>query len=324
MFLSCTQMENYHCSNFNRYAMIYQLSRLGFAEIRQKNINSQFSGSSTFKAWNNSLIRKDKSSKKSIIEKIESEALKVVEVEKTKTPYSLRKGKIRNKILNFFNLNASKKFCAFYSISFPKGFPDELCYKIFNTWLTRCRKDCNLKSYLWVAERQNNNTLHFHLITNNFMRISIVNNYMKECIRTQNSKNNLGISKYIIDHYNGVDVDNIWESKRKGKNAKRLNKTEATRKISMYLTKYVSKNDTKSDRLPWHCSRDISALFISINYSDVSMLEITDLISNNPNAVISYQQEFFTMHYFQFQPLDEWYNDLSAINNQIYKSFHPN
>ena len=197
---------------------------------------------------------------------MESEALQVVEVEKIKTPYTLRKGKIRNKILNFFNLNASKKFCAFYSISFPKGFPDELCYKIFNTWLTRCRKDCNLKSYLWVAERQKNNTLHFHLITNNFMRISIVNNYMKECIRTQNKKENLGISKYIIDNYNGVDVDNIWESKRKGKNSKRLNKTEATRKISMYLTKYVSKNDTKSDRLPWHCSRDISALFISINY----------------------------------------------------------
>ena len=116
--------------------MIYQLSRLGFAEIRQNNINSQFGGSSSYRAWNNSIFRKDKSPKKSIIEKMESEALKVVAVEKTKTPYSLRKGKIRNKILNFFNLNASKKFCAFFSISFPKAFPDELCYKIFNTWLT--------------------------------------------------------------------------------------------------------------------------------------------------------------------------------------------
>lgn len=304
--------------------MIYQLSRLGFAEIKQKNINSQFSGSSTFIAWNNSLLRKNKSPKKTIIEKMESEALQVVTDVKIKTPYSLRKGKIRNKILNFFNLNASKKFCAFYSISFPKGFPDELCYKIFNTWLTRCRKECNLKSYLWVAERQKNNTLHFHLITNNFMRISIVNNFMRECIRTQNFKNDLGISKYIIDNYNGVDVDNIWESKKNRKSKKRLNKVEATRKISMYLTKYVSKNHTKSDRLPWHCSRDISALFISINYTEVNMLEITDLISNNPDSVISYEKDYFTMHYFKFQPLDEWYNDLSAINNQIYNSFHPN
>ena len=322
--MSCTQQGNYNCLHFIRYAMIYQLSRLGLAEIRQKNINSQFGGSSTYKAWNNSIFRKDKSPKKSIIEKMEAEALKVVQDEKIKTPYSLRKGKIRNKILNFFNLNASKKFCAFYSISFPKGFPDELCYKIFNTWLTRCRKDCNLKSYLWVAERQKNNTLHFHLITNNFMRISIVNNYMKECIRTQNKKENLGISKYIIDKYNGVDVDNIWESKKNRNSKKRLNKVEATRKISMYLTKYVSKNDTKSDRLPWHCSRDISALFISINYSEVNMLEITDLITNNPDSVISYEKEYFTMHYFKFQPLDEWFNDLTAINNQIYKTFHPN
>ena len=304
--------------------MIYQLSRLGFAEIRQNNITSQFSGSSTFKAWNGSIILKDKSPKKTIIEKMENEALKVVADEKIKTPYSLRKGKIRNKILNFFNLNASKKFCAFYSISFPKGFPDALGYKIFNTWLTRCRKDANLRSYLWVAERQKNNTLHFHLITNNFMRISIVNGYMKECIRTQNNKENLGISKYIIDNYNGVDVDNIWESKKNRKAPKRLNKTEATRKISMYLTKYVTKNETKSDRLPWHCSRDISALFISINYTDVSMLEIADLISNNPDAVISYQKEYFTMHFFKFQPLDEWYLPLTEINNQIYKTFHAN
>ena len=156
------------------------------------------------------------------------------------------------------------------------------------------------------------------------MRISIVNNYMKECIRTQNIKENLGISKYIIDNYNGVDVDNIWESKKNRKAPKRLNKTEATRKISMYLTKYVSKNDTKTDRLPWHCSRDISALFISINYTDVSMLEITDLISNNPDAVMSYQQEYFTMHFFKFPPLDEWYHELTEINNHIYKTFHAN
>ena len=126
--MSYTQKGNYYCLHFIRYAMIYQLSRLGFTEIRQKNINSQFSGSSTYKAWNNSLIRKDKSPKKSIIEKMEVEALKVVQDEKIKTPYSLRKGKIRNKILNFFNLNASKKFCAFYSISFPKGFPDEFSF----------------------------------------------------------------------------------------------------------------------------------------------------------------------------------------------------
>ena len=68
--------------------MIYQLSRLGFAEIRQNNINSQFSGSSTFKAWNNSIFRKDKSPKKTIIEKMESEALKVVQDEKIKPTIS--------------------------------------------------------------------------------------------------------------------------------------------------------------------------------------------------------------------------------------------
>lgn len=54
------------------------------------------------------------------------------------------------------------------------------------------------------------------------------------------------------------------------------------------------------------------------------MLEIADLISNNPDAVVSYQQEYFTMHYFKFQPLDEWFTDLNEINNRIYQNFHAN
>jgi hypothetical protein len=35
-----------------------------------------------------------------------------------------------------------------------------------------------LSTYLWVAERQKNNTIHFHLLTNDFMEIRIVNEFM--------------------------------------------------------------------------------------------------------------------------------------------------
>lgn len=304
--------------------MFYQLSRLGISEINQRGFGSQFSGSSKYKSWNDELITKEKPRK--IIEMpTDTEPPQVEDLEvKEKKGYSLRKNKIRNKILNFFSLNASKKFCAFYSISFPKAFPDDIAYKILNTWLTRCRQDLGLKSYLWVAERQKNNTLHFHLITNNFMPIRKANSFMRECIKTQNSKNNLGISENIINRYNGVDVDNIWENKKGRQKKSRLNKTEATRKISYYLTKYISKNNTTSQRLPWHCSRDISALFISINYKDVTMSEVADIVSNNPEAVTSYYSEHFTMHYFKFVPLEEWFTPLIDINNKVYEKFNPN
>ena len=90
------------------------------------------------------------------------------------------------------------------------------------------------------------------------------------------------------------------------------------------MTKYISKNDVKSERLPWHCSRDISALFISINYADVSNLEIAQLIEDNPDAVTTYAEEFFTMHYFKFLPDDFYFADLTEANNLIYATFHKN
>jgi hypothetical protein len=304
--------------------MYYQLQRLGMLSINQKGFKSQFGGSSKFRAGNNHVtLKKWGVNPYDEKRKIDVNKKPIIKDKKVNS-YKLRKTKIRNKILNFFSLNASKKFCAFYSISFPVEISDEIAYQVLNTWLTRCRKTENLKSYLWIAERQKNNTLHFHLITNNYMRIIIVNEFMKQCLLTQYEKGNLNCKLQILHSYNGVDVDNLYNSKRSKNKRERLPKADTQRKLSYYLTKYISKNDVISNRLPWHCSRDISALFISINYSDASQNEISNLIADNPDAVTTYQNEFFTMHYFKFIPDDFYFNDLTEVNNLIYETFHPN
>lgn len=304
--------------------MYYQLSRLGMCVVKQKGYKSQFSGSSKYICSGDFVIEKNYHDEKILIAS-DSQKVEIKEEKEKKTQlYGLRKTKIRNKILNFFQLNKSKKFCAFYSISFPVEISDEIGYKCLNTWLTRCRKECGLKSYLWVAERQKNGTLHFHLITHNFMGIRKVNDFMRQCLRTQFDKGLLNCKASIIDQYNGVDVDNLYHSKRDKNKNSRLSKAQAQKKLSFYLTKYISKNEVKSDRLPWHCSRDISALFISINYADVDNLEIANLIYDNPEAVTTYSGEFFTMHYFEFVPSDYYFDDLTEVNNLIFETFHPN
>ena len=304
--------------------MYYQLSRLGMCVIKQKGFRSQFAGSSKFLANNNHVFDKKFVIKDNDQEEEEIPVKKVKPNEKEKKLYGLRKTKIRNKILNFFNLNASKKFCAFYSISFPVEISDEIGYKCLNTWLTRCRKDLGLKSYLWVAERQKNGTLHFHLITHNYMPIRKANEFMKTALYTQFTKGNLNCKLKAIENYNGVDVDSLYNSKRNKVKGERLDKIATQRKLSYYLTKYISKNDTKSERLPWHCSRDISALFISINYADVTNLQIAELIADNPEAVTTYEEEFFTMHYFKFVPDDFHFDDLTEVNNLIFETLHNN
>lgn len=304
--------------------MFYQLSRLGLTEVKKKHISSQFGGSSRFKAWNNNLITKERRVEKSIFQRIEDSNINAKPKEEIIKAYALKKSKIRNKILNFFMLNASKKFCAFYTITFPFGISDDLAYQLLNTWLTRCRKLQGLRSYLWVAERQKNGTLHFHLITNNYMKIGVVNDFMKISLRNAKKKGLLTCRDNIINRYNGVDVDNLYYPKKRRNNKKRHSRTEAMGKLSFYLTKYVTKNDTTSQRLPWHCSRDISALFISINYTDISQHEIAHLINDNPDAVISFHEEYFTYHHFLFRPSDFYFEDLVNINNKIYYKFNPN
>ena len=156
------------------------------------------------------------------------------------------------------------------------------------------------------------------------MPIRKANEFMKIALYTQFMKGNLNCEIKVIETYNGVDVDSLYNSKRNKVKGERLNKISAQRKLSYYLTKYISKNETKSERLPWHCSRDISALFISINYSDVSNLEIAELIADNPEAVTTYEEEFFTMHYFKFVPDDFHFKDLSEVNNMIFEFIHKN
>lgn len=57
--------------------------------------------------------------------------------EKTANGYILNKTKVRDKCTAFFELERSRKFCAFYSVSFPAGSKEEDIYKVWNSWLTK-------------------------------------------------------------------------------------------------------------------------------------------------------------------------------------------
>lgn len=170
--------------------------------------------------------------------------------------YALNKNKLRKKLKAYSRLPQSRQFLAFYSISFPEKLSDDLAYQAFNTWLTRCRQSEGLRSYVWVAERQKNGTIHFHLITNDYMWIETVNYYMRKILMNFAKKK---LIKKTHPLYNGVDVERV---------------TDNFQKLSRYLTKYVSKNDTIMKRLPYHSSRTISRLFTD---QQISMKQLKDL-----------------------------------------------
>lgn len=245
------------------------------------------------------------------------ETISTTEKDKETRTYQLPRSKVKNKIQNFFELSKSKRFIAFYSISFPLGTQEDVAYRLFNIWLTRCRKDKGLTDYLWVAERQKNGTIHYHLITNNYMYIEDVNGYMKSALKTAAKRGDINEPMSKIEVYNGVDVDNLYKSKRREDYGKNLNKTEARRKLSRYLTKYVTKNEETFKHLTWHCSRTISRLFTGIVLSDSELEALENYISNYADKISVFESEFVTTYFFKFQLADNLFNIMNLANNAI-------
>ena len=83
---------------------------------------------------------------------------------KVEKVYTLNKKKVRKRITAFTRLSISRKHLYFYSLSFPEGLKDGLAYEVFNIFLTRLRTEEMIENYVWIAERQENQTIHFHLV----------------------------------------------------------------------------------------------------------------------------------------------------------------
>ncbi|MCE1198369.1 MAG: hypothetical protein LWW85_05320 [Marinilabiliales bacterium] len=222
----------------------------------------------------------------------------------TGTLYKLNKSKIKRKCFAFSRLEKSKKFLAFYSISFPIGLSDDNCYKVFNIWLTRCRRDGGLISYLWVAERQKNETIHFHLLTNDHMQIRTVNGFMAIALHTFKKKGVEALQNIDPLKYNGVDVKRVKGSRKA---------------LIGYLVKYISKNEIKFFRLPWHCSRDVSRLFTSENFDDPEDQALLDKhLPNESDKYNIYEDPHYTVKGFKFSPPEILFSNLDSVNEIIY------
>jgi hypothetical protein len=248
---------------------------------------------------------------------------------KTVRKYKLNKTKVRKKVSAMCRLDDSKNFLAFYSISFPVNAPDDVLYKIFNSWLTNCRKRYNLKTYLWVAERQGNNTLHFHMLTTNRMNIQEVNKAMAKSIDNEVRRGSLDWGNSSVEKYNGIDVDSPQHPKKRQNETRKqyrerlskrnnVDKRQVIKWLSTYLTKYITKNDIEFNRLPWHCSRDVSALFTSIVISDSDIELYTEHLPDDAKNYKVIEKDGIIIYVFKFTPEEYLYHVLNWANNMIY------
>jgi hypothetical protein len=240
------------------------------------------------------------------------------------TEYRINKSKVRQKMFSLFNLKCSRKFIAFYSVSFPAKATDDMCMECWDYWLSCLRKNFDLLNYIWVAERQKNGTLHFHMLTNNYMPILQVNRAMAIIINNQvlNDKCSWGSSS--LDRYNGVDVDSIYNSKRHKKSGKTMNGSQVRQWLSLYITKYVTKNSEKFKHLCWHCSRSVSQLFTTTLLPLEQSILITGFLPTLRKLYIHLVSGFNNTWIFCFEPPPNIYEKIFTYNDLIFGEYVPN
>lgn len=200
--------------------------------------------------------------------------------------YSLKKSLIRNRIFAHLNQQKGTKELYFFTVTFPPIVTDDLAYKFFNQWLTVLRMKGILRSYLWVAERQSNGTIHYHIAITHRMYAPKANKEMVTILSNAVRKNQLNWNLQAAKRYNGVDI----AKDRKYKRVTNFAEKKRGRSLSNYLTKYITKNDHQYTHYCWHCSRDFSNLVIKISFTN------EELLTCNFEAYLSDRILFETEH----------------------------
>jgi hypothetical protein len=283
-----------------------------------------------------------------------AENLEKIEKNQRVKAYSINKREARQRILGYTNTMKGKKELYFWTVSFPAGTSDDVCYQAFNTWLTKLRasyktKDGKkirpmLRDYLWIAERQMGDrltvkktpthTIHFHIAIPHFMNVHRANAFMRGTLKNLakkglmpgaicNGKN--GDQYYLpcIAKYNGVD---ICKNRKTGRIVNFAVK-KGSRALTSYLTKYITKNDAgvpdetghiavpAFTHLAWHNSRGFSCLFTGVTFS----IEEFTALGFRPflNKVRQFRMNFATFIPWLYGPPPLLHDHLYNLNSSV-------
>jgi hypothetical protein len=177
--------------------------------------------------------------------------------------YHVNKLEVRQRLFTMINTMKGGRELYFWTVTFPKGTTDQVAYRAFNTWLTTLRQKKFLRNYLWIAERQENGTIHFHIAIPHKMSVVHANRMMRVTLATFAKRREIPFSTFQCKRYNGIDI----AKNRKTGRVTNFAIKKGARSLAHYLTKYVTKNDTRFSHLAWHNSRGFSALFTGITFT---------------------------------------------------------
>ncbi len=220
-----------------------------------------------------------------------------------KTMYKVNKREVRARLINFLGTSKGATELFFYTISFPPCVNYSVAYKLLNSTLTSIRQAHKGYNYLWIAERQKNGTIHYHIASFKYIKVTVINNVVKKYLKNEIRIGNLNWNLHSCNRYNGVDIakDRVT---RIPVNFALKKKSSA---IAKYLTKYITKTKEKFPRKAWSCSNDISIIATSVRITTSEAVAIFD-------EHINWQNCIFMNEFCEFYP---WIKDAPDIVSKV-------
>lgn len=145
----------------------------------------------------------------------------------------------------------------FWTVTFPEGTPDNLAFKALNILLTRWRKAVPDLNYCWTAERQSNQTAHFHAVSDTYMNVKLLNHWMRATLRNMGDQIPWSYEGQA-DRCNPITISPPVRSRHGMEN---------------YLVKYLTKAIGSGFSQPWHCSRSIGKIATRVQLDHHSVIE---------------------------------------------------
>lgn len=300
--------------------MSYSISMTGVTQLKEGRFKSRHGGSTILRqkpATNlpdndsNPIQRKKvRKQKRSTLESENSRSNPISYV-KPQRLYRVKKKTVRAKILGYVNQLKGEKLLYFWTITFPQSTTDDTAWLLLNKWLTRLRAEKMLREYLWVAERQDNGTVHFHMVINRKMDVQKANRFMRASIMHSINNKEVNWTREQAKIYNGVDI----AKNRKTRRVINFAKKKASKALTVYLTKYISKNDTPFPHLAWHNSREYSAIVTEIRLTIKEYQQLIQPSSLNQNRQL--KCDYFTFISWNGEPPNLVTKYLAAINQLL-------
>lgn len=225
----------------------------------------------------------------------------------------------KNQKVTYPNGSVSENFkLSFITLTLPASqiHSDLEIKRVFNNFLTTLRKRYGLKHYVWKAELQKNDNIHFHLTSTLFINHYVLRKVWNNCInhlgyvsRYSEKFSNMNYKEYSEYYKNNCvkygkeyvekDCENAYNDGCKNDwrnpNSTDVKTVFRVKNLAAYLAKYLSKqlsseNDQslteeekkkQKERLEkfgniWHCSRSLSKL---TSYSDVLCNQWSNVVS---------------------------------------------